>query len=217
VQQNSLVVVDPSRNRVVGVVPVGQTPRGVAVGRDYVWVANSADGTISQIGKKSLSTVQTIGLGEQATDLVESAGSVWVATGIDDTLVQLDARSGGIRERLHLSSSDQTASAHAVTAGARAIWVASGAELLKIDPKGGSAIARKHDVGCCFGGVNDVAVGGGSVWIADVGEVVVRASQADLHQNRTCRSWRDSRRRDVRLWLALARAPLHLRTSDHPR
>ena len=77
-------------------VPVGHTPRGVAVGRDYVWVANSADGTITQIGKKSLSIVQTIGLGEQATDLVESAGSVWVATGIDNTLVQLDARSGGI-------------------------------------------------------------------------------------------------------------------------
>jgi DNA-binding beta-propeller fold protein YncE len=143
VQQNTLVVVDPGGNRIVRVVPVGHTPRGVAVGRDYVWVANSADGTISQIGKKSLSTVQTIGLGEQATDLVESAGSVWVATGIDDTLVQLDARSGGILERLHLSSSDQTASAHAVTAGAGAIWVASGNELLKIDPKSDSVIARQ--------------------------------------------------------------------------
>jgi DNA-binding beta-propeller fold protein YncE len=179
VQQNSLVVVDPSGNRIVGVVPVGNTPRGVAVGRDYVWVANSADGTISQIGKKSLKTIQTIGLGEQATDLVESAGSVWVATGIDDELVQLDARSGGILERLHLSSKDQTASAHAVTAGAGAIWVASGATLLKVDPKSGSVT---HQVGCCFAGVNDVAVGGGSVWIADVAEVVYRASQADLHR-----------------------------------
>ncbi|MGZ4302388.1 MAG: BTAD domain-containing putative transcriptional regulator [Gaiellaceae bacterium] len=182
VQQNSLVVVDPSGNRVVGVVPVGHTPRGVAVGRDYVWVANSADGTISQIGRKSLKTMQTIGLGEQATDLVESAGSVWVATGIDDGLVQLDARSGGIQERLHLSSTDQTASAHAVTAGAGAIWVASGARLLKVNPKTGAISARKHNVGCCFGGVNDVAVGGGSVWIADVAEVVYRASEADLHQ-----------------------------------
>ena len=54
VQLNSLVVVDPSRNRIVDVVPVGHTPRGVAVGRDYVWLANSADGTISQIEKKSL-------------------------------------------------------------------------------------------------------------------------------------------------------------------
>jgi DNA-binding SARP family transcriptional activator/streptogramin lyase len=180
VQQNSLVVVDPSGNRIVGVVPVGHTPRGVAVGRDYVWVANSADGTITQIGKKSVKTIQTIGLGEQATDLVESAGSVWVATGIDNDLVQLDAHSGGIQERLHLSSKDQTASAHAVTAGAGAIWIASGAELLKIDPKTGSIIARKHDGS--LEGVNDVAVGGGSVWIADVSEVVFRASQADLHQ-----------------------------------
>ena len=75
VLQNSLVVVDPSRNRIVDVVPVGHTPRGVAVGRDYVWVANSADGTISQIGKKSLKIVQTIGLGEQATDLVKAPGA----------------------------------------------------------------------------------------------------------------------------------------------
>ena len=153
VQQNSLVVIDPSRNRIVGVVPVGHTPRGVAVGRDYVWVANSADGTISQIGKKSLSTVQTIGLGEQATDLVESAGSVWVATGIDNTLVQLDARSGGIQERLHLSSKDPTASAHAVTAGAGAIWVASGADAPEGRPdKPALSLARKHGCRCCCRG-----------------------------------------------------------------
>ena len=51
--RNSLAVIDPGRNRLVEVVPVGTTPRGVAVGRDFVWVANSADGTVTQIDQKS--------------------------------------------------------------------------------------------------------------------------------------------------------------------
>ena len=36
--RNSLAVIDPGRNRLVEVVPVGNTPRGVAAGRDFVWV-----------------------------------------------------------------------------------------------------------------------------------------------------------------------------------
>jgi DNA-binding SARP family transcriptional activator/streptogramin lyase len=172
VKQNSLVVIDPTRNRIVGVVPVGHTPRGVAVGRDYVWVANSADGTISQVGKKRLNVIQTIGIGAQATDLVESADSLWVATGIDNSLVHIDSRTGGVLETLHLSS-DLAASAHAVAAGAGAIWVASGDRLFKVDPGTGAILAGRRP--CCLG-VNDVAVGGGSVWAADIQEDVVRLS-----------------------------------------
>jgi YVTN family beta-propeller protein len=174
VKPNSLVVIDPSQNRIVGVVPVGHTPRGVTVGRDYVWVANSADGTISQIGKKSLKVVQVIGLGAQATDVAESAGGLWVATGIDNTLVHLDARTGGTLEKLPLST-DLAASAHSVTAGAGAVWVGSGERMFKIDPTTGAVLGRR----VCCGGVNDVAVGGGSVWVADVHEEIIRLSQTD--------------------------------------
>jgi YVTN family beta-propeller protein len=181
VKQNSLIAIDPSNNRIVGVVPVGHIPRGLAVGRDYVWVTNSADGTITQVGNKRLNVVQTIGLGAQATDAVESDGNVWVVTGIDNTLVRMDARTGGVLGTLRLSSSDLSASAHAVTAGDGEIWVASGDRLIKVDPKSGTILNRVTDVVCCFGGVNDVAVGGGSAWVADVGEVLYRVSEGNAH------------------------------------
>ena len=56
--RNSLAVIEPGRNRLVEVVPVGNTPRGVAAGRDFVWVANSADGTLTQIDQETFKDVK---------------------------------------------------------------------------------------------------------------------------------------------------------------
>jgi YVTN family beta-propeller protein len=176
---NSLAVIDPGRNRVVKVLDVGNTPRGVAVGRDSVWVANSADGTVSQIDIGKLRTVKTIGIGAQATDLVEAHGRVWVVTGIDNSVVPIDAPSGGVHETIRLSK-DPTASAFAVTAGAGALWVASGDRLLKIDPRTGTIVGGhvggQHPAsGCCIG-IHDLAFGEGAVWLADTSETVLRVS-----------------------------------------
>ena len=98
---DSLAVVDPGRNRLVAVVPVGSTPRGVAVGGS-VWVANSADGTVSQVDSHTLEVVRTVGIGAQATDIATGAGGVWVATGSDNTLVQMHPRTGAVLATLPL-------------------------------------------------------------------------------------------------------------------
>jgi len=172
VKANSLVVIDPHRNRIVGVVPVGSTPRGVAVGTKAVWVTNAADGTVSEVDLKRLKVIQTIGIGEQVSDAVVASGRVWVVTGIDNSLVQIDERSGGVLGRLPLSS-DRSASAHAVAAGYGAIWATSGDRLLKIDASSGDVLAGFGGHACCFG-VNDVAIGLGAAWIADVSELILR-------------------------------------------
>jgi DNA-binding SARP family transcriptional activator/DNA-binding beta-propeller fold protein YncE len=185
VRPNSLVVIDPNGNRIVGVVPVGNTPRGVAVGTKAVWVTNSADGTVSEVDPKQLKVTQTIGIGARATDAVVAAGRVWIATGSDNSLVQIDERAGGVVGRLSLSP-DPSASAHAVAATSDAIWVASGDLLYKIDPASGNVVAHSHEhVGtgnsCCFG-INDVAVGFGAAWVADISELVVRLSSASVRE-----------------------------------
>ena len=172
VTPNSLVVIDPHRNRIVDVVPVGSTPRGVAVGSKAVWVTNAADGTVTEVDLKQLKVIQTIGIGKQASDVVVASGRVWVVTGIDNSLVQIDERSGGILGTLPLSS-DPSASAHAVAAGYGAIWATSGDRLLKIDASSGDVLAGFGGRACCFG-VNDVAVGLGAAWIADVTELIFR-------------------------------------------
>jgi DNA-binding SARP family transcriptional activator/DNA-binding beta-propeller fold protein YncE len=177
VKPNSLVVIDPHRNQIVGVVPVGNTPRGLAVGTKAVWVTNAADGTVSEVDLKRLKVIQTIGIGKQVSDAVVTSGQVWVVTGIDNSLVQIDERSGGVLGILPLSK-DPSASAYAVAAGYGAIWATSGDRLLKIDASSGDVLAGIGGRACCFS-INDVAVGLGAAWIADVSEVVFRVATGD--------------------------------------
>jgi streptogramin lyase len=98
-------------------------------------------------------------------------------TGIDNSLVQIDERSGGVLGILPLSS-DPSASAHAVAAGYGAIWATSGDRLLKIDASSGDVLAGIGGPACCFG-INDVAVGLGAAWIADVSELIFRIATGD--------------------------------------
>ncbi len=176
---NSLAVIDPGRNRLVQVIPVGNTPRGVAVGRDSVWVANSADGTLTQVDEEKVKVVKTIGIGAQATDVVEAYGGLWVVTGSDNSLVHVDPRTGGDLGRIALSQ-DRSAGANAVAAGRDAIWVATGDRVVKIDPRTGSRVAGVRGV---LRGVNDVAVGSDAIWFADVAEFVARVSPTTLSVN----------------------------------
>ena len=169
--KNSLAVVDPHSDRVVKVIPIGATPRGVTVGAHSVWTANAGEATVSQIDPKELRVVQTVGLGLAATDLVEARGVVWVATGSDNNIVRIDARSGGVLARAKISQ-DASASAYAVAAGADAIWVGSGGDIYKIDSSSHELVGRWH----YGGGVNDLVVDGGSVWLVSSAETVVRVS-----------------------------------------
>lgn len=173
--KNSLAVIDPGSNRVVEVIPIGATPRGVTVGRDSVWTANAGEGTVSKIDPKKLRVVQTIGLGLAATDLVETGGEVWVATGSDNHLVRIDARSGGEHARAQISQ-DRYASAYAIAAGANAIWVGSGSDVFKIDPSSHERVGLWH----YRGSINDVAVNGGVVWIVGSAETVAGVSGTTL-------------------------------------
>jgi DNA-binding SARP family transcriptional activator/streptogramin lyase len=168
---NSLAVIDPHKNRVVSVIPIGGTPRGVAVGRRYVWTANAGDGTLTQVDPRALRTVQTIGLGAAATALVEAFGTLWVATGSDDTVVRVDPRSGGVLGPVTLPH-DFTSSAYTIAAGAGSVWVGSGNEVVKIDPSTGEVAGQLH----YGGGINDLAVSGRNIWLVSSGETVARIS-----------------------------------------
>jgi YVTN family beta-propeller protein len=174
---NSLAVLDPHSERVVKVIPIGATPRGVTVGTRFVWTANAGEGTVSEIDPKKLRVVRTIGLGLAATDLVETHGEVWVATGSDNSIVRIDARSGGILGRAELSQ-DRSASAYTVAADRGDVWVGSGGDVIKIDASSHDFVGRFRN----GGGINDVAVDGGSVWLASSDETVVRMSGTTLRR-----------------------------------
>jgi YVTN family beta-propeller protein len=140
-----------------------------------VWAANAADGTVSQIDPDKLRTMHTIGLGAAATDLVESRGSVWVATGPDNTVVRLDAATGGVLERIPISH-DLSASAYAIAAGPSGIWIGSGNDIDELDPASGDLVVRHH--AHIAAGINDVQVENGSGWFATSHERIGRLSAA---------------------------------------
>ena len=76
---NSVAVIDPHSNSVVGAVSVGTRPDGIAFGSGSMWVANADDQTVSRIDPASLQTVRNIPVGGTPTGIAASRGAIWVA------------------------------------------------------------------------------------------------------------------------------------------
>jgi len=83
----SVAVIDPGTDTIVGEIPVGGRPAGPAVGEGSVWVGNRDDNTLLRIDPRSLE-VRAIGLGVAPTDVEVGAGSVWVLS--DWALLRVD-------------------------------------------------------------------------------------------------------------------------------
>ena len=57
---------------------MGASPAGIAVGDGAVWVANTADGTVSRIDPQTNKVVKTITVGGSPQAIAFAAGKVWV-------------------------------------------------------------------------------------------------------------------------------------------
>src|SRR6266545_3693948 len=69
VPPNSLGIIDPKTNKVVGYVTVGDAPDAVAAGEGAVWVANLGDRTLSRVDSKRSTLAKTISLNATPTGL----------------------------------------------------------------------------------------------------------------------------------------------------
>ena len=85
---DSVAVIDPATDTIVGEIPVGGRPAGPAVGDSSVWVGNRDDNTLLRIDASSFDVVRTIGLSAAPTDVELGAGSVWVLS--DWALLRVD-------------------------------------------------------------------------------------------------------------------------------
>jgi streptogramin lyase len=95
----SVAIIDPGTDAIVGEVPVGGKPAGPAVGEGSVWVGNRDDDTLLRIDPRSLD-VRTIGLGVAPTDVEVGAGSVWVLS--DWAVLRVDPATNDVVERVPL-------------------------------------------------------------------------------------------------------------------
>jgi streptogramin lyase len=135
---NSVAVMKPESGRVVGDVPIGGRPVGIAIGEGAVWVANGDDQTVLRIDPETFEVVKTIGgLGSEVTDIAVGYGSVWVAGGNDGTLTRIDPRLNAPERVIELGNPDAILAqpVFLVEAGAGGVWVLRGRQLLRIDPR----------------------------------------------------------------------------------
>jgi DNA-binding beta-propeller fold protein YncE len=97
---DSVAVIDPATDTIVGEIPVGGKPAGPAVGEESVWVGNRDRDTLLEIDPRSRDVVQTIGLGVTPTDVEVGAGSVWVLS--DWAVLRVDPATNDVVDRVPL-------------------------------------------------------------------------------------------------------------------
>lgn len=144
---NSVVVIDPATNTVVGEVPVGGRPSAVAVGEGSVWVGNRDDDTLLRIDPRSRKVVRTIGLGAEPSDIEVGANAVWVASEAETAVLSVDTALNEVVAMIDLPKAANSVGAFDVAVGDEAVWILSGAGLARIDLTGDSGTYRAADTG----------------------------------------------------------------------
>jgi len=156
---DSVAVIDPGTDTVVGEIPVGGKPTGPAVGQGSVWVGNRDDDTLLRIDPRSLD-VHTIGLGVAPSDVEVGAGGVWVLS--DWAVLRIDPAINDVVETVPLPGGNDQQRWTQMEVGANAVFVCRCApipgDLARIDP------GTKPAVSIRGGPVGGIAYGEGALW-----------------------------------------------------
>jgi len=165
VPANSLGMIDPKTNKVIGHVAVGSRPDAIVVGPRSIWVANvgDRDRSLSRVDLKTRS-VERIALDATPTGLAFGFGAVWVAHGLLGTVSRVAPQYNGV-EPIHAPFSRVGPSARgSIAVGDGSVWVAFGdSSVSRIDPVTQRVVATTY----AGNGPSAIAYGLGSLWIAN--------------------------------------------------
>lgn len=157
------------------IIPVGQSPRGLAVGAEGVWVTTSPEngtctGTVHQIDRNTGEVVASVPIDVSPNGMAMAEGSVWV---VGDTCAEGEAPGGAVT-RVDASTATVRATVAlgpipfdiAVSDGL--VWVTRDidgrtGELIQIDPLTDEVTLRIP----LEGRVRSLVAGYGSVWVND--------------------------------------------------
>jgi streptogramin lyase len=156
----SVAVIDPGTDTIVGEIPVGGRPSGPAVGEGSVWVGNRDDNTLLRIDPRSHDVVHTIGLGVAPNDVEVGAGSVWVLS--DSALLRVEPAINDVVDTVPLPRGNGQQRWTHMEVGPNAVFVCNCAGppgvVIRIDPATMSvATVRKRPVWM-------IAYGDGALW-----------------------------------------------------
>ena len=183
-----LVRVDRSTDRILASIPIApgdSGPAGVAFGAGAVWVPVAVPGSVWRVDPASNRVVAKIPLGESLAGFIgvsATDNAIWVSSG-----EQQDGQRGGILMRIDPHRNRVAARVPLLTvpsdvaAATDSVWVAmTNGQVLKIEPGRGHVIGGV-DTGGPLGFTQTIALGAGSVWLADpLARVVLRVDPDNL-------------------------------------
>jgi ABC-type branched-subunit amino acid transport system substrate-binding protein/DNA-binding beta-propeller fold protein YncE len=134
---DSVAVLDPKSNRIVGQVDVPGQPSILAANGRTVWVSDMSR-TLSKIDGRTLSVTKIVPADAEPDDLVATDDAVWLLDGERGALVKVDTAYESVAKRLALQTGEAGAG---VDVGNGAVWVAAGTRRLrKLDPRDGGVV-----------------------------------------------------------------------------
>jgi virginiamycin B lyase len=167
-ENNVLVRIDPVAGRTLASIPVGSAPEGVAVTAGSVWVAEEHDGAVTRIDPATNRIIATVPIGPAGSAgpqiMTAGPGGVWVDIQNIRSVVRVDAATNKVGLRVPLEgwvASDTNEVWIGVDAGPNGL-----SQVIRIDPVSGKVITT---VNLDTQGICGLAVGLGSVWVADGG------------------------------------------------
>jgi YVTN family beta-propeller protein len=167
VTPNSVAVIDPQSNKVVGSVPVGVRPASVAGGESAVWVANLDDRTLTRIDPQTRTVVRTIPLQATPTGLAAGKGAIWVASGLLGSVSRVDPTVNQVTATIPVT---ERSSAGSVAVRLGLVWAVYGNSVFgRID----SASNRLTATGAAGSSPSAIAIGEGAVWITNSADSTV--------------------------------------------
>jgi len=168
---NSVAVIDPATNRVVGSVPVGIRPGPVAAGEGSVWVGNLDDKSLARIDTETRQRVANVSLPATPDGIAVGDGAVWVAHGRLGTLSRVDPQFDTVAGTIPIAGRAITFPSGSVAVGDGAVWAVFGdSTLARVDPTTG----RRRGAGLAGVGPAAVIAAFGSVWVSNSGDASVQ-------------------------------------------
>jgi class 3 adenylate cyclase/streptogramin lyase len=171
---NSVAVINPHTNRVVGDIPVGQRPIALAASTGGVWVLNAEDKTVQEIDPTHDRVVRTSGVpnlsGAIAALFAVGEGGVWVGEPRTRTVLKFDPSYNAPPQNITVPLGrigSGSLPVFAVAAGAGSLWAIGNLGTIRVDPTSGRAQAAliAAPVTIANDGTIVMAFGNGALWV----------------------------------------------------
>ncbi len=158
VNKTSLSRYDPQTHHIEATIGVGLSPAGLAIGDGAVWVADSAQDTVTRVDPVT-NTSTTTPVGHGASAIAAGGDGIWVADTSDDAVVRIDPQTNAVTDTIPVGHQPT-----GIALGGGSLWVANSGSgtVSRIDPTSRKVI----DTIIVGRTPNSVVYGGGTVWVS---------------------------------------------------